>query len=272
MRSFMVLDNIPAGTAISIEAFTENKNLELQSTSLSISDEFNKVCANLAHTMGFHYFLVISPIFQDQTVINFDNFMLNYNLNVVLNDQLFTWKNVTIKYIPMSKGKFVHIIFSNQVAIRNNRRKTFRLWLGYDITCTYDGIDNTEAAVLKDLSIGGMGVILKSGSPIQPGSKIKINFQEEIETTPGTRPTYRQYILKGQVLRVTHMENGQLLVGCQFPAFYQPVSTFIADKQRQRARLHAQKAYDHQLEIERERMKMETIKRHSRERKRTKII
>ena len=164
--------------------------------------------------------IIVEPIKHDDKILNFSN-----------NDII---KNIVVETEPLPEKYInVEVVLCDKEGIQVNRRDDFRVYVGSYVNAQLASINVTTEAILKDVSIGGFSLVIRSeeidGIVGWVGQQIKAVFYH------GGKERIPMVFI-GEVVREESLEDGRTVVGCK--SLRQPfgIEKFIAEKQRDELR------------------------------------
>ncbi len=150
---------------------------------------------------------LIIPAILDRNQVLDPNLITDAEIIYTVKDGVFIFNDIKLEVSSIME-KRVYLVFSEADIPRLNRREAYRVFIGEIIKITVvtkNGRKRVYEGILKDLSILGMGVILKSDIDI--GSSINIAFQYEGLYLP----------LAGEIIRKEKMNRYRAYTyGCRF--------------------------------------------------------
>jgi c-di-GMP-binding flagellar brake protein YcgR len=139
------------------------------------------------------------------------------------NDGITVFKPVKLELRKYNEN-YIYIVTCDSNVERQNRREAFRVFIGESITLnvsTKDGKEQKCPGVLKDISVGGMGII--SGNNLEDADTISIVY----EVWEGY-----QVLLTGQVVSSVELDGRRgYLYGCKFNERSEVISKFTVKRQ-----------------------------------------
>ena len=150
---------------------------------------------------------LIIPAILDRNQVLDSNLITDAEIIYTVKDGVFIFKDIKLE-VSTIMDKRVYLVFSEEDITRLNRREAYRVFIGEIVKITVitkNGRKRVYDGILKDLSILGMGIILKSD--IEIGSSVNIAFQYEGLNLP----------LAGEVIRKEKMNRYRAYTyGCRF--------------------------------------------------------
>lgn len=209
----MFIDELPDSTNIQISLISNEKIIQLESTirkNLSGKDiaYLFAICqkANVSH------FAALNDIFRKNKSIGFSDKTLNYTIFSTLdNIKRMKCENVKILRLSLPDSGPVNILFCNTEMEYVNQRHFYRVDISESAVCRINGTHQKHNVLLKDLSIHGMGFIMKEEHVLEKDDDIELCFFVE------KNDKITQYVLHGKVVHASVMRNGKFRVGCFIP-------------------------------------------------------
>lgn len=171
-------------------------------------------------------YAVFEPIIVRGTPLRLDSSTTKFSLGAVCKGKMHYWENITIKTVDFGRS-FCYIATSKNESVTINRRDNYRLLLNIKSSIVMD--DNVDLAVIKDISIDGIGLFTRRKDIDDLGKELDIVFQDGNET----------YKLNATVVRQDNkaISSGKL-IGCKVNASNKNIEKFIYEKQRKRLSAH----------------------------------
>lgn len=176
--------------------------------------------------------IIVEPIKHDDKILNFSN--NDIIKNIVVETEPLPEKYINVEVgITMLDNKKYHIVLCDKEGIQVNRRDDFRVYVGSYVNAQLASINVTTEAILKDVSIGGFSLVIRSeeidGIVGWVGQQIKAVFYHDgKERIP--------MVFIGEVVREESLEDGRIVVGCKSLRKPFGIEKFIAEKQRDELR------------------------------------
>lgn len=157
--------------------------------------------------------------------------ILNFNSNAVVISMIayqeektpFLWKTVHIERENIG-GINYHVITSDVIGVKINRRENFRVFIGIDGKATVLGKEVPFDVMVKDVSESGFAILVDTTSPI------KINKNEAVMIDFYDKVVDERFHLTGRVVRAEATER-YILYGCRLLKDNGIVRKYIANKQ-----------------------------------------
>lgn len=236
----MRLGELEIDTEINITAKKDNKIAKFVSEVIKpISQEDKDAIKELVDDNDY---AIINLIKVDDKRINFNVAGIEYRIISNKEGKTYYWKNSSIIIAHLPDLGDVHIIITETDGIGFNRRDSFRLWLGQDSTVKFGDNKAPHDAILKDISISGIGIFIKSEYDINIGDKLFIQFKDEYVSDISKEYTSKLYSLEAEVVRIVPRDERINLVGCSITKGMDEIQKFIVHKQSERLRVGGRKA------------------------------
>ena len=150
---------------------------------------------------------LIIPAILDRNQVLDPNIITDAEIIYTVKDGVFIFRDMKLE-VSSIMDKSVYLVFSEEDIPRLNRREAYRIFIGEILKISVtskSGRKRVYEGILKDVSILGMGVILKND--IEIGSVISIAFQFEGLSIP----------LRGEIIRKEKMNRYRAYTyGCKF--------------------------------------------------------
>lgn len=236
----MRLGELEIDTEINITATKDKKIAKFVSEVVKpVSQEDKDAIKELVNNNDY---TVVNLIKVDDKRINFNVAGIEYRIISNKEGKTYYWKNSSIIIAHLPDLGDVHIIITETDGIGFNRRDSFRLWLGQDSTVKFGDNKAPHDAILKDISISGIGIFIKSEYDINIGDKLFIQFKDEYVSDINKEYTSKLYSLEAEVIRIVPRDERINLVGCSITKGMDEIQKFIVHKQSERLRVGGRKA------------------------------
>lgn len=157
--------------------------------------------------------------------------MLNFNSNAVVLSMIayqeektpYLWKIVHIARENID-GVNYHVITSDVVGVKINRRENFRVFVGIDGKASIIGKDVAFDVLIKDVSESGFAIL------VDITSEIKINKNEAVLIDFYDSSIDERFNLAGRVVRA-EVSDRYILYGCRLLKDNDLMRRYIANKQ-----------------------------------------
>jgi len=205
----MKLTSITEGTALIINAYTEDNSIE-----------FNTKCIQILDNA-----ILVEPIKKEKEPINFKSDIVNIDISMIREDQSpIIWKNVAISYIGYMNQEF-HYITAFSEGFPFNRRNAYREYMGM-IGSVQIGLNKMAYEIIvKDISSIGFAFVTSEDLDII-GELSHLVFQDKDQVP---------FNIYGQVVRKQIIHDKKFVYGCVTASHYSSIETYIIKKQRERA-------------------------------------
>lgn len=157
--------------------------------------------------------------------------ILNFNSNAVVVSMIaykeektpFLWKVVHVARENVD-GINYHVITSDVIGVKINRRENFRVFIGIDGKATILGKEVPFDVMVKDVSESGFAILVDVTSPV------KINKNEAVMIDFYDKAVDEKFTLTGRVVRA-EMTERYVLYGCRLIKDSDLMRRYIANKQ-----------------------------------------
>lgn len=207
-----------------------------------IKPESDKDIEVIKEIVGNRDYAIINLIKIDDKRINFSVDSINYQIICTMDGKSYYWRNPSIVIVNLPSYGDIHIIITKTEGIGFNRRDSFRLWLGQDSIIKFGDNTAPHDAILKDISISGIGLLVKSDYDINIGDKLFVQFKDEYISDTSKEYTSKLYSLEAKVVRIVPRDKRINLVGCNITKGMNEIQKFIVHKQSERLRVGGRKA------------------------------
>ncbi|MDF2609292.1 MAG: hypothetical protein K0R92_766 [Lachnospiraceae bacterium] len=161
------------------------------------------------------------PAILDKNIPILESEMEDVVISYKANDGITIFNPVKLELKKYNEN-YIYIVTSDCNAERQNRREAFRVFIGEQVTLTVkykDGHENKCPGVLKDLSVGGMGIV----------SGVNLDYVASISIVYEVWDGYN-ILLTGHVVNSVKLERGYLY-GCKFNERSEVLSKFTVKRQ-----------------------------------------
>lgn len=196
-------------------SFKMSITISNQRSDITLSSEIAFVQNDKLYVLPFEHNGVILNFNSDSVVIS----MIAYQEEKAP----YLWKIVHIGR-EVIDGVTYHVITSDVVGVRINRRENFRVFLGIDGKATILGKDVPFDAMVKDISESGFAIL------VDITSEVKINKNEAVMIDFYDAGLEEHFNLTGRVVRAEVTEK-YVLYGCRLLKDSPLVRKYIANKQ-----------------------------------------
>ena len=208
----MLINELMPGSELTINATSEDKATSLYSEVIELSEMDKRYLSAILAKTHFRACTAVSLFVSDHYTINFMAPNVQCDCVALQNNLPFLWSKVKIVKFNFPDAGMQHIIFSNCDAQSFNRRKDFRQWLGIDGSFSYGSPPLTQKAMIKDISVTGVGLLVDPNCQIETGTRIKIQFSEPI-TKPNGDPGEVVHTVFAKVVRIAAVNEKNKLLG-----------------------------------------------------------
>lgn len=189
---------------------------------LDINEKDRKVLNKIAKKMPY---IITEPIIIKDKMLNFSSNKIISKISTSFDNALFEW-NIIVRNIclPYSNKK-CHIIFSEKSVKPVNRRNNYRVWLGYTAIIQVNSNKKTDEVIVKDISAGGIGIIIDKNTLANIGDNIHLIFTEPIDNV--------KFNLNAVIVRKESI-SGKIVIGCVFNKVSSEIEKYVTRKQREK--------------------------------------
>lgn len=220
------LDNT-CNITMNIEVNDKSKSINMKVFD-KVSDEDNIEMYQIKRALQAKnaVYAVFEPLIINGSPLRFDSAVAKFSIGAVHKGKMYYWDRVNIKTIDLG-STFCYIVTSRQESKIINRRDNYRVLLNMKSSIIMD--DNVDLAVIKDISVNGVGLYTRKKDKNDIGKKLDIIFQDGNET----------FKLNATVVRQDDnaLKSGKLL-GCKVNTSNKNMEKYIYEKQRKRMSAH----------------------------------
>lgn len=173
-----------------------------------------------------------SPVMRNDKPVSFKSSSVRTHLLIFFRDrtpQIF--RNVSIQLTGRDRDSVWYAISASTASLDFNRRKSYRCYIGEDITVMIGKHRTTYKAILRDLSAGGFSFSMEtSKKDCKVGSMVHFvlnDFLDEIKE----RFSFSIY---GIIVSKRELENNRMAYGCRITSSTRGIDSYIAKKERVR--------------------------------------
>ncbi len=212
----MDFKDIEIGREIIVEA--RNKVDEIQFTTSVISKEEK------------HNILYTSTIEHEGKILTFDTVEARVLVEVP-GEKPILFRGAKIVPCRGTDQKRIYRIKVDGIGIEYNRRGAFRCFLGQNVSIKLGEDSRTYRAILKDISSSGFGIVLTTDvldpSKLELGMKCVTSINDKID-----RFNQVNIGLQGTISRVTQVDDGKYVCGCELVLRSYEIDKYISLKER----------------------------------------
>lgn len=212
----MDFKDIQIGQEIIVEA--RNKVDELQFVTSVINKE------------DTHNILYTDPIQHEGKILTFDTVEARVLVEVP-REKPILFRGAKIVPCRGSDQRRIYRIKVNGIGIEYNRRSAFRCFLGQNVVMNLENDTKSYKAILKDISSTGFGLVLTpdiiSPDRLEIGTKCMTSINDKID-----RFNNVNIGLQGTICRVTEVEGGKYVCGCELLLRSYEIDKYISLKER----------------------------------------
>lgn len=230
----MLIGDLDKNTIINVNVTDGEKSVQINSAVLDLSAEDYNFCKKAASQFNFESFVAVDLMKEGDKVINFLSARVICILTALKDSRPYSWNNVKILRLKLPEHGDCHIILSNNDMDTFNRRKEYRLWLGYDGLCKFGDSKVPKNVFIKDVSCSGVGLIINDelSELIEVGKFIEVQFYDSTYNEVAKDYFNKLFTLHGKIVRFIAMNNNRVLVGCKLLEKYDALDKMIYEKQR----------------------------------------
>lgn len=168
--------------------------------------------------------LYVTPFEHNGVILNFNSNTIVVSMIAYQEEKTpYLWKIVHIARENID-GVSYHVITSDVVGVKINRRENFRVFIGVDGKATILGKDVPFDVMVKDVSESGFAIL------VDITSEVKINKNEAVMIDFYDKDVDEKFTLAGRVVRAEVTEK-YVLYGCRLLKDNGLMRRYIANKQ-----------------------------------------
>lgn len=230
----MLIGDLDKNTIINVNVTDGDKSVQINSEVLELSEEDYAFCKKASTQFHFESFVAVDLMKEGDKVINFLSARVICILTALKDERPYSWNNVKILRLKLPEHGDCHIILSNSDMDTFNRRKEYRLWLGYDGLCKFGESRVPKSVIVKDVSCSGVGIIVSDelADLIEVGKPVDIQFYDSTYNEATKDYHNKLYTLHCKIVRFISMNNNRVLVGCRLVERLDALEKMIYAKQR----------------------------------------
>lgn len=230
----MLIGQLDKGTEITVNVTNGDKSVQIISKIVELSQEDYEYCRKASKQFKYKSFTVVDLMKEGDKVINFLSANIICMLSGLKEGKPYTWNNVKILRVKLPEYGDSHIILSNEDMETFNRRREYRLWLGYDGLCKFGESQVPKNVMVKDISCSGISMIINKdiGVEVELGERVEIQFYDRVYSEGKKDYNNILYTVEAKIVRYIAMNNNRMLIGCRLSQRYQEIDKMIYLKQR----------------------------------------
>lgn len=213
----MFLSELPLGHPITLIATIGNDKIEFETT--------------VQETYPQKHLILAEPIIKNEKVVTFHAKKLIINILTTPPDSApLLFKNVTVNLMRKPDDTLCYSITCLTEGKMNNRRESFRCYVGINSSMQCGGNRAAHDAVIKDVSANGFSVTCNADVEFKEGQVIHVLLKDYLEELAENF----SFHLYGIIVRKQELENEKLIYGCRLNNKVIGLETYIAKKERLR--------------------------------------
>ena len=255
----MKIDAIEAGTDILVTVRGGEKHIEFLTTALDREDpDYAELLPVVSAKYGNGATLPVELICaDDKRPLSFMTQGLMYQIVAVVDAKPYKWLGVVIPCIKTKSGKLIHVITAVTDGAVTDRRDEYRVYVGTDGILSLTGKDTGISALIKDVSMMGIGVVASADADIGMDSIVRAKFELKVKNrTHKLNGGMMHFDLLGKIVRCKPLDNDRVLYGVHLMSQNNALTRYINVRQSeqienersyrelQKALLGEMKAYD----------------------------
>lgn len=229
----MFISELRPGTDVCITIHIGVEKLEFLSEVVKITDKEGKKALNYIKKTTKAEVIPIRPIEKDGKAISFNIKGVIFKALGTHNDRPYIWVLQCIRLIELSNKDRVHVLVCKDDVDSFNRRNGYRLWLGSNSIIQIGTYRKTDDAIVKDLSMNGIGLIVKLDVKGEVGNIVHVVFEDEKTNT--------KFRLEAIIVRIIEIDEYKKLFGCKLNKESAGIARYINIKQMERLALGGRK-------------------------------
>ncbi len=167
-----------------------------------------------------------------EKVVNLASPNVTYHLTGLVNSRPFCWRNTKVVKAALPDAGEVNIFYTKSEGVKHERRENYRQWLNISGVGTVAGNKLQREVVIRDISLGGIGVLLPCECEVSVGDKCNFQYSDCIGKSDRHNMPMK-ISLDATVVRMQTIGSSRL-VGCVLDNFNnQFLGGYIAAKQRE---------------------------------------
>lgn len=224
----MYIEELVEGDVITVEAASGDNIIKLDTVVKVVTTDADKERFRaLRDKLHTEHYITVELLKDNDNVLNFADHNVKCSMIALHEDKPCQFNKIAIAKYKFADLGNVHLIVSSEEARRFNRRNEYRL----GITCAAQfKVQRTESrgeAIMRDISIHGIGFSIKSDVDLEVRDNIVIAF-----TYDG-----QEFAIPARVVRRVPTNNNRILVGCVITKSDESISKFINEQQRAQMKL-----------------------------------
>ena len=211
------IQTIPDCT-MKLSCFDPEKNTLLDFDAVLFSNQAlkGKIDMLLSKKNLVHYILV-NNISYDKKNIDFSSKTIENTLYLNLkNGKTYRWQKVAVSFIRIANENIATCIIAKQNAFPYNRRDTFRIPVDCEGKVFWDEDEKPEVCIVKDVSHGGLGIMMDSSTrKLFKGLPAKVTWEETAHFDDNSSKSTRKFNVAGRIVRRQTTLDNEIIVGIQ---------------------------------------------------------
>ncbi len=207
----MRLTALEPGTTVKIVA---KRGLRTFSLDGKVRMQFNKAQCDLYEEQGLDLCILDMVTFKGQCMI-FPEGKIYYELVTVIDGKKHTWSGVTIHKLRTADNQILHVAMYQGKDKKRNRRREYRLPM--DVRCAVNvtgaSRNRTHEAVLRDVSVSGIGFMINRSVDIKVGDTITVSWDDRAAKFNKGGAEVKNFKLMYRVVRVEILNEKMMTVG-----------------------------------------------------------
>lgn len=186
---------------------------------LNIKNKDKKILDKISKKVPY---IIINPIMVSGKMLNFSSNKIISKITATVDNMIYEW-NIIVRNVqlPYSKKSY-HIVFSEKNVKPINRRNNYRVWLGYTSIIQINSNRKTDEAIVKDISAGGVGIIIDKNMMANIGDTVHLVFNEPSNNI--------KFNLSAIIVRKENI-SGKIIIGCRFNKISSEIEKYVNKKQ-----------------------------------------
>lgn len=225
----MFIEELNEGDVVTVEAASGDNIIKLESTVKVVTSDADKERARaLREKLKTEHFTIVELLKDNDNVLNFADPKVKCSMIALQDGKPCQFYKVAIAKFKFADLGNVHLIVSSDEARRFNRRNEFRLGITCAAQFKVQRTDGRGEAIMRDISIHGVGFSIKSDVDLEVRDNIVVAF-----TYDG-----QEFAIPARVVRRVPTNNNRILIGCVITKSDENISKFINEQQRAQMKLN----------------------------------
>jgi phage shock protein A len=233
----MDITSLKENSDIIVSAKSGKKTITFLTKLLDPDDAIYKdMLSRLSSKYGDAPLVPVSVMCTDDNIpLSFMSNGIEFSCVSVVEGRAYKWKNITIPCIKTKGDKLIHVIIAPDQGAVTNRRDDYRMFVGADGVLSIPYIDKEITAIIKDVSVSGIGIVVPRYPEINMGETVRAKFTATVKRLPGKKVGGNlNFDIMGRIIRKMDIDDDKVLYGIQLLAHYNTLTRYINIRQSEK--------------------------------------